>query len=109
MAKKKKNIKIEKFSPYTCLVMLSIFFGLMIGGILKLPFLEYLPMTNLFGEAGKVKELLGSEYLYNQGDIFRPFFAGLFWICGTLICVFIINFLSSKIFLLSIEKPPAIL
>ena len=47
---KKKNIKTEKFSPYTFLVIVSVLGGLIIAGIIRTQFNEYIPQANLFGE-----------------------------------------------------------
>ena len=88
-----KKIKVEKFHSYTALCILSVILGLIIGGFLNLQIREYLPMpmTNFFGEAG-MKDVFGTPRPYNDGDIFRPFFAGLFWIVGIFVCLVVINF-----------------
>ena len=88
---KNKKIKVEKFHPYTALCIFSVILGFMIAGFLKLQFGEYLPMTNFFGEV-HMKNLAGTPRPYNDGDIFRPFFAGLFWIVGIFVCLVVINF-----------------
>jgi hypothetical protein len=90
MAKKKKNIKIEKFSPFTFLIICSIFIGLIFALTIKINFFEYYPQTNLFGESGLIKEPK-EPIPYNQGDIFRPLLGMFFWVCSTFIIVFIIN------------------
>jgi len=86
----KKNIKTEKFSFYTFLVILCILFGLLISGTLRNALWEYLPKTNLFGDSGIIKESKTS--IYNEGDIFRPFFAILFWVTASMVIIFIVNF-----------------
>ena len=86
----KKNIKTEKFSSYTLLIIISILIGLMISGALREALWEYLPKTNLFGDAGIIKE--SKIRMYNEGNIFRPFFAILFWVIASMIIIFIVNF-----------------
>ena len=56
MAKKKKNIKIEKFSPFTFLVIVSVLGSLIIAKIIIAQFHEYIPQTNFYGESGLIKE-----------------------------------------------------
>ena len=90
MAKKKKNIKTEKFSPYTFLVIVSVLGGLIIVGIIRTQFHEYIPQANLFGESGLIREPKAPK-TYNEGDIFRIFFNFAFWVFSILIVVFIIN------------------
>lgn len=88
---KNKKIKVEKFHSYTALYIFSLILGLIIGGFLNLQIREYLPMTNFFGEAG-MKDVYGTPRPYNDGDIFRPFFGGIFWVVGTLVCLVVFNF-----------------
>ena len=86
----KKNIKTEKFSFYTFLLILCILFGLLIAGALRDALFEYLPKTNLFGDSDIAKE--SKIRIYNEGDIFRPFFAILFWVTASMVIIFIVNF-----------------
>ncbi len=90
---KNKKIKVEKFHPYTALCIFSVILGLLVGGFFLFQIKEYLPlpMTNFFGEAG-MKDVFGTPQPYNDGDIFRPFFAGISWVLGTLACLFVFNF-----------------
>ena len=90
MAKKKKNIKTEKFSPYTFLVIVSVLGGLIIAGIIRTQFNEYIPQANLFGESGLIKEPK-APVTYNEGDFFRPLLGVAFWVYSVFIVVFIIN------------------
>ena len=64
---KKKKITAEKFSTYTALLLISVFLSIFIGGNIRiiLTNLDLLPMTNLFGEAGLIKEVGKKTYLYN--------------------------------------------
>ena len=87
---KKKNIKTEKFSPYTFLVILSVLGSLIIATIIIAQFHEYIPQTNFFGESGLIKEP-NEPIPYNEGDIFRPLFGLFLWTSSALIVVFIIN------------------
>ena len=88
----KKNIKTEKFSFYTFLLILCILFGLLIAGALRDALFEYLPKTNLFGDSDIAKE--SKIRIYNEGDIFRPFFAILFWVTASMVIIFIVNYIS---------------
>ena len=87
---KKKNIKKEKFSLFTLLVIVSVIAGLLIGNLLRAYFHEYIPQANLFGETGLIKEAR-KPLAYNEGDFFRPLFGFTLWICLAFIVVFIIN------------------
>jgi len=90
MAKKKKNIKIEKFSLFTFLVIISVLIGFVIAKIVIVQFHEYIPQTNFYGESGIIKERM-EPLPYNEGDIFRPLFGFFSWVASALIVAFIIN------------------
>jgi len=90
MAKKKKNIKIEKFSLYTFLVIVSVLGSLIIAKIIIAQFHEYIPQTNFYGESGLIKEPK-EPIPYNEGDIFRPLFGFFLWISSAFIVAYIIN------------------
>ena len=90
MAKKKKNIKIEKFSLFTFLVTISVLIGFVIAKIIIVQFQEYIPQTNFYGESGIIKERM-EPLPYNEGDIFRPLFGFFSWVSSALIVAFIIN------------------
>ena len=90
MAKKKKNIKTEKFSPYTFLVIVSVLGGLIMAAIIRLNLYDYLPQANLFGESGLIRDPKVPK-TYNECDIFIILFSLTFWIFSSLIVVFIIN------------------
>ena len=72
------------------LVIVSVLGGLIIAGIIRTQFHEYIPQANLFGESGLIKEPK-APLPYNEGDIFNTFFGYTFWICSAFIVVFIIN------------------
>lgn len=90
MVKKKKNTKIEKFSPFTFFVIASVLGGLIIASIIRIKFHEYIPQANLFGESGLIEEPKVPQP-YNEGDIFKIFSSWVFWIYSVFIVVFIIN------------------
>ena len=90
MAKKKKNIKIEKFSLYTFLVTVSVLGSFILAKIILAQFHEYIPQTNFYGESGLIKEPI-EPIPYNEGDIFRPLFGFFLWSFSALIVAFIIN------------------
>ena len=87
---KKKNIKTEKFSPFTFFVIVSVLGSLIIAKIIIAQFHEYIPQTNFFGESGLIKEP-NEPIPYNEGDIFRPLFGLFLWTSSALIVAFIIN------------------
>tara|TARA_B100000029_G_scaffold506188_1_gene588425 strand:- start:57 stop:584 length:528 start_codon:yes stop_codon:yes gene_type:complete len=87
---KKKNIKREKFSSFTFLILASVLAGLIISLWIKIYFHEYIPQTNLYGETGLIKEPR-TPIPYNEGDFFRPLFGIALWIYSTIIVVFLIN------------------